>query len=179
VSITGSHYDRQESLSAAGMTRNSGTLRSYRALAQVRDHLAREGNPILADRLASIFLARAVQTNAVARGNKGCRQIPCQRVFFVINRAQLRHTLRLLRWVLRAVTVEAHNLPVARQPPGPVRLQGRAGAVPISPASPLTTAGCGRSPATHRQPGGWRAQGAHLKKSDGLEDFIIATDIAE
>src|SRR5260370_2397771 len=84
----------------------------------------RARNPILADRLASIFLTRVIQTNAVARGNKGCRQIPCQLVFFVIYRARFCHTIRLLRWVLCTVAVEAHNLPIARQP-GPVRSQER------------------------------------------------------
>src|SRR5260370_33211178 len=75
-----------------------GRLRLYTALAQIRSHLACEGNPILADRLGSIFLARVIQTNAVTRGNKGCRQISCQGVFFVIYRAQLCHTIRSIRW---------------------------------------------------------------------------------
>ena len=40
-----------------------------------------------------------------------------------------------------------------------------------SPASPPDHAGSGRAcPATHHQPGGWRAQGAHPNKSDVLKD---------
>ncbi len=51
-----------------------GTLRLYTALAQIRSHLACEGNPILADRLGSIFLARVIQTNAVTRGTRNPNQ---------------------------------------------------------------------------------------------------------
>src|SRR5260370_32239601 len=75
-----------------------GRLRLYTALAQIRSHLACEGNPILADRLGSIFLAPVIQTNAVTRGNKGCRQISCQGGFFAIYLAQLCRTLRSIPW---------------------------------------------------------------------------------
>jgi hypothetical protein len=78
-------------------------LRFYRALAQIGDHLAREGNPIRSDGLANIFIGRVIQNDAVARSNKGCRQIPSQLDFFVMYRTRSCHRIRLLRWALGAI----------------------------------------------------------------------------
>jgi hypothetical protein len=79
-------------------------VRLYGALAHIRDYLAREGDPIFADRLASILLASAIQTDTVAGGNKRRRQIsseldswsslPCEGLFVKIS---------LPRWVPRSI----------------------------------------------------------------------------
>ena len=56
-------------------------------------------------------------------------------------------------------------------PPAPIVHQSPIRMSLQSPASPPDHAGSGRAcPATHHQPGGWRAQGAHPNKSDVLKD---------
>lgn len=53
-------------------------------MAPIRDYFAREGDPIFADRLASVLLARVIQTDTVAGGNERRRQISSELDFLVI-----------------------------------------------------------------------------------------------
>ena len=77
------------------------------------------------------------------------------------------------RFLHRVPTICHHLPPVWRpnSPPAPIIHQCPIRMSLQSPASPPDHAGSGRAcPATHHQPGGWRAQGAHPNKSDVLKD---------
>jgi hypothetical protein len=68
-----------------GTSLDSGSARrSCEALTRIRDYLAREGDPIFADRLASVLLARVIQTDTLACSNERRHQISSELDFLVI-----------------------------------------------------------------------------------------------